>query len=61
VLREQVAMLYSTIRMATLGDSLLALAFGAAMYWQTGQWTVLAWMLAHVYNTSRLPRLTAYF
>ncbi|WP_291541319.1 MULTISPECIES: hybrid sensor histidine kinase/response regulator [unclassified Comamonas] len=61
MLREQVAMLYSTIRMATLGDSLLALAFGAAMYWQTGQWTVLAWMLAHVYNTSRLPRLTAYF
>ena len=54
-------MLYSTIRMATLGDGLLALAFGAAMYWQTAQWSVLVWMLAHVYNTSRLPRLTAYF
>ncbi|WP_024537898.1 hybrid sensor histidine kinase/response regulator [Comamonas badia] len=61
VLREQVAMLYSTIRAATLGDALLALTFGAAMYWQAPHWLVLAWMLLHLYNTSRLPVLTAYF
>ena len=61
VLREQVAILYSTIRAATLGDALLALTFGAAMYWQAPHWLVLVWMLAHLYNTSRLPVLTAYF
>ncbi|QEA14157.1 ATP-binding response regulator [Comamonas flocculans] len=61
VLREQVAMLYSTIRTATLGDFLLALAFGSAMYWQMRAWPILAWMLLHLYNTSRMPLLTAYF
>ena len=61
VLREQVAMLYSTIRAATLGDALLALIFGAAMYWQAPHWLVLVWILLHLYNTSRLPVLTAYF
>ncbi|QXL85374.1 HAMP domain-containing sensor histidine kinase [Comamonas sp. NLF-1-9] len=61
VLREQVAMLYSTIRAATLGDFLLALAFGSAMYWQMRAWPILAWMLLHLYNTSRLPVMTAYF
>jgi len=59
VLRERVAMLYSTIRMATLGDALLAQSFGVAMYWQTRRWEVLAWMLLHLYNTARLPLLTA--
>ena len=53
VLREQVAMLYSTIRAATLGDTLLALTFGAAMYWQAPHWLVLVWILLHLYNTSR--------
>lgn len=61
VLRERVSMVYSTIRMATLGDALLAQSFGVAMYWQTRRWEVLAWMLAHLANTARLPVLTAWF
>lgn len=61
VLGERVAMLYATIRMATLGDALLAQSFGAVMYWQARRWEVLAWMLMHLYNTARMPVLTAWF
>lgn len=60
VLREQVAMVYATIRLATLGDSALAMIFGAIMYWQMRDWRVLLWMGLHIYNTARLPVLTAW-
>lgn len=61
VLREQVASLFSTIRTATYGDSVVAMVFGLLMYWQTGNRLVFVWMALHFYTVLRLPMVTAYF
>lgn len=61
VLREQVASLFSTIRTATFGDSVVAMVFGLLMYWQTDNRLVFVWMALHFYTVLRLPMVTAYF
>jgi len=61
VLREQVASLFSTIRTATYGDSVVAMVFGLLMYWQTRHPVIFVWMAVHFYTVLRLPIVTAYF
>lgn len=61
VLREQVASLFSTIRTATYGDSVVAMVFGLLMYSQTRHSVIFMWMATHLYTVLRLPLVTAYF
>lgn len=61
ILRQQVAAVYSTIRAATLADGVVAMVFGALMYWQLGNPLILVWMGLHALTVLRLPVLTAYF
>lgn len=61
VQREQVASLFSTIRTATYGDSVVAMVFGLLMYSQTRHPIIFIWMAMHFYTVLRLPIVTAYF
>ena len=60
ILREQAASLFSTVRSATYSDSVVTIAFGLLMYWQTRQWVIFPWMALHLYTLTRMPRMTAY-
>ena len=61
ILREQVSSLFATIREATFADAMVAMVFGAVMYWQLREPLILVWMGLHLGQTLRLPLLTAYF
>lgn len=59
--REQVRLVYATIRTASVGDSLLAFLFGGVIYWISGNQLVFVWLALHVYNSLRYPVMGGYF
>ena len=61
VRREQVALLFESLKPAAIADAVLALALAAFFFHQTGRWQVLLWYGLHVAQTARMPVLLRYF
>ena len=61
VRREQVALLFESLKPASIADAALALALTVFFYYQTDRWQVLLWYVLHVAQTARMPVLLRYF